>query len=47
MNTVASHITGVSIVCSTADQRKRQSCALLAFVRETTGDRWIPLTKGQ
>ena len=37
MSAMASHITGVSIVCSTvgsgADQRKHQSSASLAFVR--------------
>ena len=37
MRTVASQITGVSIVCSTvgsgADQRKHQSFASLAFVK--------------
>ena len=49
---MASQITGVSIVCSTvcsgADQRKHQSSASLAFLwGESTGDRWIPLTKGQ
>ena len=37
MSSMASQITGVSIVCSTvwsdADQRKHQSSALLAFVR--------------
>ena len=32
---------------SSADQRKHQSSASLGFVRETTGDRWIPLTKGK
>ena len=38
MSTMASQVTGVSIVCSTvcsgADQRKPQSSASLAFVRE-------------
>ena len=42
----ASRITGTSIGCSTncsgADQRKHQSSAPKAFVRESTGDRWIP-----
>ena len=41
MNGTASQITGVSIVCSTvcsgANQRKHQSSASLASVRETTG----------
>ena len=48
MSAIASQNTGVSIVCSTvfigADQRN-QSSASLAFVRETTGDWGIPLTK--
>ena len=39
--------TVCSTVCSDADQRKHQSSASLAFVREFTGDRWIPRTKGQ
>ena len=43
--------TGVSIVCSAissgADQRKHQSSASLAFVRENHRSWWIPLTKGQ
>ena len=53
MSAIAFQITGVSIICSTvspgADERKRQSSASLAFVKGTwtTGDRWIPLTKGQ
>ena len=50
MSAMASQITGVTIVystlCSGAD-KKYQSPASLAFVREFTGDRWIPLTKGQ
>ena len=49
MSAMASQITGVSIVCSTAClgavQRKHQSPASLTFVRESAGDRWIPLTK--
>ena len=36
-----------SIVCSGSDQRKHESSASLAFVRETTGDWWITLTEGQ
>ena len=48
---MASQITDVSIVCSTVcsggDQWKHQYSASLAYVRESTGDRWIPLTKGQ
>ena len=51
MSAVAFQITGVSIVCSSvclgADQGRHQSSASLVFVRESTGDRWIPLTKCQ
>ena len=51
MSAMAPLIPGVSIVystvCSGADQRKHQSPAPLAFVGESTGDRWIPVTKGQ
>ena len=51
MGTIASQITSLaivySIVYSDADQRKHQSSASLAFVREFTGDRWIPRTNGQ
>ena len=51
MSAKASQITGASVVCSNvcsgADQRKHQISASLAFVRGTTGDQWIPLTKGQ
>ena len=51
MNEMVSLITGVSFVCptvwSSTDQRKHQSSASLAFVRGSTGHRWIPLTKGQ
>ena len=50
LGAMASQITGVSIVCSNvcsvAEQRKHQNSALLAFVGESTGERWIPLTKG-
>ena len=46
MGTIASQITSLTIVYSAiysdADQRKNQSSASLAFVREFTGDRWIP-----
>ena len=46
MSAMASHIIGVSIVCWTlcsgANQRKHPNYATLAFVRESTGDRWIP-----
>ena len=47
----ASQITGITIVYSTvfsgADQRKHKCSASLAFVREFSGDRWIPCTKGR
>ena len=48
---MASQITSLVIVYSTAysgaDKKNHQSFASLAFVREFTGDRWIPRTKGQ
>ena len=51
MSTIASQITGVSMVYSAvfsgADERKHQSSASLVLWGELTGDRWIPLTKGQ
>ena len=51
MGSMASQITSLKIVYSTVysavDQRKHQSSASLAFVREFTGGRWIPCTKGQ
>ena len=51
MDTMASEITSLAIiysgVYSGADQRKHQSSASLAFVREFTGDRWIPRTNDQ
>ena len=49
MRVMASQITGVASICSIvcSDQRKYQTSASVAFVRETTGDWWIPLTKGQ
>ena len=51
MSAIASQITSLTIVYSAvysgADQREHQSYAPLAFVREFTGDRWIPHTKGQ
>ena len=51
MGAMAFQITSLTIVYSTvysdADQRKHQSSASLAFVREFTGDRWIPHTNGQ
>ena len=51
MSGMASQITSLRIVNSTVypgpDQRKHQSPASLAFVREFTGDRWIPSTNGQ
>ena len=50
VGTIASQITSLTIVYSTVysdtDQRKYQSSASLAFVREFTGDRWIPRTNG-
>ena len=51
VSVMASQITGVSIVCptvgSSADQRKHQSSASLAFMQEEfTCDRWFPRTKG-
>ena len=49
MSAMAPQPPGVSTVCSTvcsgADKRKRESSALLAFVRETSSDQWITLTK--
>ena len=52
MNAIASQITGVSIVyptvCSGVNQRKYQSSASLAFVREFTADRGLhkgPVTR--
>ena len=52
MGSMASQITGVSIICTTVcsgtDQRKHSISATLAFVwGDFTGDRWIPHTKGQ
>ena len=52
MDAMAFQITGVSSVYSTvclggADERKQQSSTLLAYVREFTGNRPIPRTKGQ
>ena len=51
MNAMAFEITSLAMVYWTvysgADQRKHQGSALLAFVGEFTGDRWIPRTKGQ
>ena len=51
MGTIASQITSLTIVCSTAysgaDQREHQSSASLAFVRGIHRDRWIPRTNGQ
>ena len=44
MTAMASQIACVSIVCSTGYLGADQSSASLAFV---TGDRWIPLKKGQ
>ena len=51
LGVMASQITRFTIVYSTvysgADQRNHQSPASLAFVREFTGERWIPHTNGQ
>ena len=47
MSVMASKITGVSGVFDSSDQIKCQCSASLALVRETFGDRRIPLTKGQ
>ena len=51
MGAMASKMTSLKIVYWTvysgADQRKHQSSASLAFVREFTGDWWIPRTNGQ
>ena len=51
MGAIASQITSLTIVYLTVysdgDQRKSQSSASLAFVREFTGDRWIPRTNCQ
>ena len=51
MSAMASLVTSVStvssIVCPWAVQRKHQSSASLALVREFTGDWWIPRTEGQ
>ena len=51
MDAIASQITSLMIVYSAvypdADQRKHQSSASLAFVREIHRDRWIPRTNGQ
>ena len=45
MSVMASLITGIFTVYSGEDQRKHQSSAWPAFVRGTTGGRWIPLTE--
>ena len=51
MGEMASQIISLTMVYSTvysdADKRKHQSSASLAFVREFTGDRWIPHTNDQ
>ena len=51
MSAIASHITSLtivySIVYSDADQRKHQSSASLVFVRQFTGDQWIPRINDQ
>ena len=49
MGVIAPQITSLMIVYSTvyseADQRKHQSSASLAFVREIHRSQWIPRTK--
>ena len=51
MGAIVSQVTSLTIVYSTVysdeNQRKHQSSASLAFVREFTGDMWIPCTNGQ
>ena len=48
MGFMASQITSNSTICSTAFQPNiRENPHHWPFVRESTGDRWIPLTKGQ
>ena len=51
MNALVSQITNLTIVYSIVYLKRRstknQSSATLAIVREFTGDRWIPRTKGQ
>ena len=50
MSAMASQIAGVSIVCSTicsgAHQKKIEALRHWPLWGESTGDRWIPLTKG-
>ena len=47
MDTMTSQIIGVSIVCSGADQINVKAPRHWTLLRESTRDRWIPLTKGQ
>ena len=51
MSTMASHITSVSIVCQPLVQalikENIKASRHLPLWGESTGDRWIPLTKGQ
>ena len=52
MSAMASQITSVSIICSTTvcsgvDQRKHKASRHWPLWGESTGVRWIPLTKGQ
>ena len=51
MDLMAAQNTGNSTICSTlcsgTHNRKHQSSASHAFWGESTGHRWIPLTKGQ
>ena len=51
INAMASQIIGFSIVCSAvcsgADKKKIKAPRHWPLLGESTGDRWIPLTKGQ
>ena len=51
MSAVSSQITGVSIVCSTvysgAIKENLKAPRHWPLYGESSGDRWIPLTKGQ
>ena len=47
MSAMAYYIASLTIIHSTVYSGADKSPTSLAFVREFTGDRWIPLTKGQ
>ena len=47
MDAIASQIIGISIVCSGADQINVKAPRHWTLLMESTGDGWIPLTKGQ